>query len=57
MENTETVHELRQRIPDYSRLRWMTTDKQFVEAIDRIIAETEEALRQLSADQARSGRA
>ena len=45
MEDVGTIHELHQRIADYRRLRSLTADKQFLEAINRIITETEEELR------------
>ena len=47
--DTRTAQELRQRIAEYRRLRTVTMDKQAREALDSIIAETEERLRQLEA--------
>jgi hypothetical protein len=40
---------LRDRIADYRRLRTMTMDKPALEAIDRVIAETETRLREIEA--------
>ena len=45
MGDARTIEELRRRIADYRRLRGLTPDKQFIKAIDRIIAETEAELR------------
>ena len=45
MENTNTVHELRQRIADYGLLRRMVTDKRAREALDTLIGEVEERVR------------
>jgi hypothetical protein len=47
--STKSAQELRQRIAEYNRLRTLTMDKQAREALDSIIAETEERLRQLEA--------
>jgi hypothetical protein len=55
--DTRTAQELRERIADYGRLRTMTWDKQALERIDRIIAETEERLRELEATRRRIDRA
>jgi hypothetical protein len=51
--DTRTAQDLRERIADYRRLRTMTWDKQALERIDRIIAETEERLRELEATRPR----
>lgn len=40
-----TIEELRQRIVDYQRLRGLTPDKHFIQAIDRVIAEIQAELR------------
>jgi hypothetical protein len=45
--DTKTEPELRQQIADYRRLRGLTMDKRVLEAIDKIIGEAEEHLRQL----------
>lgn len=45
MGEASTIEELRQPIADYRRLRGLTPDQQFIQAIDRIIAETEAELR------------
>jgi hypothetical protein len=45
MQNTQTIHELRQRIADYERLRRMATDKRALGAIDSLIGEVEERIR------------
>lgn len=50
--STSNLEELRQRLADYRRLRTMTWDAQALGAIDGIIAETEERLRQLKATRA-----
>ena len=44
MTDTRPARELRQRIADYRGLRAMTMDKQALEDIDRVIAETEARL-------------
>jgi hypothetical protein len=44
----KTKRELRQRIAEYRQLRTRTTDKQALEAIDRIIREAEQQLEVLA---------
>jgi hypothetical protein len=44
MTDTRPARELRQRIADYRGLRTVTVDKQALEDIDRVIAETEARL-------------
>jgi len=44
MTDTSPARELRQRIADYRGLRAMTMDKQALEDIERVIAETEARL-------------
>jgi len=46
--NSSTADELHKRLADHRRLRTMTWDAQALEAIDAIIAETEDRLRRLS---------
>ena len=45
MDDTKTVHELRQRIAGYGRLRCMMTDRRALEALDSLIEEVEERIR------------
>jgi hypothetical protein len=45
--NAKTEAELRQRIADYRRLRTLTWQEELREAINKVIAEAEERLRQL----------
>ncbi len=56
MSELSAAAELRQRIADYRRLRAITIDKQAIKAIESIVAEAEEQLKQVeqqTRDQAR----